>query len=108
MQTPLYGFNKDKKKYVLPSFDLVWTQESKRFIHITPFHMNKRFNDVKKAKTRDRSNNEDVAFLKKNYKWEYVVLISVFIQYISVIEINSVSTWKTVYTEFHIFFYKDF
>lgn len=26
-----------------------------------------------------------------------------FIQYISVIEINSVSTWKTVYTEFQIF-----
>lgn len=27
--------------------------------------MNKRFNDVKKAKTRDRSNNEDVTFKKK-------------------------------------------
>lgn len=27
-----------------------------------------------------------------------------FIQYISVIEINSVSTWKTVYTEFQIIF----
>lgn len=67
--------------------------------------MNKRFNDVKKAKTRDRSNNEVVTFLRKIYKWGYVVLISVFIQYISVIEINSVSTWKTVYTEFHILFY---
>lgn len=66
--------------------------------------MNKRFTDVKKAKTRDRRNNEDVTFKKKNYKWGYVVLISVFIQYISVIELNSVSTWKTVYTEFHIFF----
>lgn len=27
--------------------------------------MNKRFNDVKKTKTRDRSNNEDVTFKKK-------------------------------------------
>lgn len=27
--------------------------------------MNNRFNDVKKAKTRDRSNNEDVTFIKK-------------------------------------------
>lgn len=52
----------------------------------------------------DCSNNEDVTF-KKNYEWGYVVLISVFIQYISVIEINSVSTWKTVYTEFNNFFF---
>lgn len=30
--------------------------------------MNKCFNDVKKVKIRDCSNNEDVIFLKKIYK----------------------------------------